>query len=114
MHKSEIKVSIRRTTHGVSLFLSDDSLSLIEKSSGIKQAYFLTFWLIFKTFLKRYPAKSEIKGLTERKKRVVLIFYAQVAMPCVLKENYGFRKCPFFEIFIVFYFRIFITILENY
>ena len=79
MHKPERKVPIKRKKHRD-----------------------LTFWLILK-FLHNYPAKSEIKGLIERKKPIIWIFSAQVAMPCILKkyialENVQFLKFrPFFE-----------------
>ena len=67
MLKSEMKVSIEITNHGDLLFSSGCSLNSVEKSNGLKQAHFLTFCLILKTFLKNDSAKSELSGLAEKK-----------------------------------------------
>ena len=69
MHKYEMKISIKRANHGDFPFSNGYSLNSVEKSYGLKQAHFLTL-LIFKIFLKNYPAKLEIKGLTERKNQL--------------------------------------------
>ena len=71
--------------------------------------YFVNFSKTFQTFLESYLAKSDIKGITERKQIVMLIFPAQAAMTCVLKNNMALDNvqslnfCPFFRNLFFFY-----------
>ena len=60
-----MKVSVKRTNYGDLLFSCGFSLKLVEKSYDLKQDHCLRFWIIINTFVKNYPAKLEIKGLTE-------------------------------------------------
>ena len=64
-----MKVSFKRKIYGDLTFSSGFSLNLVEKSYGVKQPHCLTFCNFFKNllFLKNYPAKSEFKGLIEKK-----------------------------------------------
>ena len=71
MHKCEIKVSIKRTNCGNLPFLSGYTLNLVEKKDMASNQLIFDIMVNFERFLnvfKNFPAKSEIKGLTEKTK----------------------------------------------
>ena len=80
--QSEMMVSIKRKNYGRFSFSSGCSLNSVEKSYGLEQTHFLTFWLNLK-ILKNYLAKSEIKDL------------AQLAMPFVFKKIWLWKMSNF-------------------
>ena len=65
-----------------------------------------TFWKIFaeySSFLKNYPAKSEVKGITERKSLLCESYLRKWLCPVVLKKNMASENVQFFfEILPVF------------
>ena len=83
---------------GVLLFSSGYSLKAVEKNYGLKHNHFLTFWLIFIFFiLKNYPAKLEIKGLTQSKKRVVNLLFLELVKKIWHEKRSIFEKLPVFS-----------------
>ena len=65
-----MKVLIKRTKYGNLPFSSCLSLILVEEKDMASNKPIFEIYINFEnlTFLKNYPANSEIKGITERKK----------------------------------------------
>ena len=94
MHKCEIKVSIKRTNCGNLPFLSGYTLNLVEKKDMASNQLIFDIMVNFERFLnvfKNFPAKSEIKGLTEKTK----ISYVNL----ICFESY---LCSIFQVLSVF------------
>ena len=80
--------SIKRTSYVDLPFLSGYSLNSVEKNVWPQTSPFFDILINFKTLTSQsYPAKSVIKGLTERRKSIMRILTAQAAMPCVFERK---------------------------